>query len=94
METLTALWIGCAIGVGVGAARMGRNGVGWALLALLISPLLGVIFLAIAGTVKEEAAAAPDAPTPLTHVRCPDCRELVLKEARLCKHCHCKLVPQ
>ena len=36
----------------------------------------------------------PNAPTPETHVRCPDCRELVLKEARVCKHCDCKLVPQ
>lgn len=33
-------------------------------------------------------------PTPDTHVRCPDCRELVLREARVCKHCGCKLVPQ
>lgn len=36
----------------------------------------------------------PDTPSPDTHVRCPDCKELVLKEARVCKHCHCKLVPQ
>lgn len=33
-------------------------------------------------------------PTPETHVKCPDCRELVLNEARVCKHCGCKLVPQ
>ena len=32
-------------------------------------------------------------PTPETHVKCPDCRELVLAEARVCKHCGCKLVP-
>ncbi len=29
-----------------------------------------------------------------THVRCPDCRELVLREARKCKHCGSALVPQ
>jgi predicted RNA-binding Zn-ribbon protein involved in translation (DUF1610 family) len=33
------------------------------------------------------------APTSQTHVKCPDCRELVLKEARVCKHCHCQLIP-
>lgn len=33
-------------------------------------------------------------PSPDTHVRCPDCRELVLMTARTCKHCGCKLVPQ
>lgn len=29
-----------------------------------------------------------------THVKCPDCKELVLKDARKCKHCGCTLVPQ
>jgi len=33
-------------------------------------------------------------PTPETHVKCPDCAELVKKEARVCKHCGCKLIPQ
>jgi hypothetical protein len=34
------------------------------------------------------------APHPKTHVKCPDCREFVLKEATICKHCSCKLIPQ
>jgi TM2 domain-containing membrane protein YozV len=33
-------------------------------------------------------------PNPLTHVKCPDCRELVFKDARKCKHCGTSLVPQ
>ena len=33
-------------------------------------------------------------PHPDTHVKCPDCKELVLREARVCKHCGCKLMPQ
>lgn len=33
-------------------------------------------------------------PSPDTHVRCPDCAELVRREARKCKHCGCALVPQ
>lgn len=33
-------------------------------------------------------------PTPETHVKCPDCRELVRADANVCKHCRCKLVPQ
>lgn len=32
--------------------------------------------------------------TPDTHVRCPDCRELVRKDARKCKHCGTALIPQ
>ncbi len=34
------------------------------------------------------------APNPDTHVKCPDCREFVLKDARKCKHCGCNLIPQ
>ena len=33
-------------------------------------------------------------PNEDTHVKCPDCRELVLKDARKCKHCGCNLTPQ
>lgn len=28
-----------------------------------------------------------------THVRCPDCKELVRKDARKCRHCGTPLVP-
>jgi hypothetical protein len=40
------------------------------------------------------ATVANDAPTPATHVRCPECRELVIHDARKCKHCGCALIPQ
>lgn len=33
-------------------------------------------------------------PTPDTHVKCPDCAELILRDAKVCKHCGCKLRPQ
>lgn len=33
-------------------------------------------------------------PMPDTHVRCPDCAELVRREAKKCKHCGCALIPQ
>ena len=39
-------------------------------------------------------ASGPVMATPETHVRCPDCRELVLRDARKCKHCGSALVPQ
>ena len=32
-------------------------------------------------------------PNPDTHVKCPDCKELVFKEANKCPHCNCKLIP-
>ena len=39
-------------------------------------------------------SAGPVVATPETHVRCPDCREFVLRDARKCKHCGSALVPQ
>ena len=36
----------------------------------------------------------PDAPTPETHVRCPECREVVRSDARVYRYCGCKLIPQ
>lgn len=41
------------------------------------------------GQDRERAAL----PRPGTHVRCPDCAELVLRQARICKHCGCRLRP-
>jgi hypothetical protein len=55
---------------------------------VIISPLIAGIVLLLAGRAGEEP------PSPSTHVKCPDCRELVLNEARVCKHCGCRLVPQ
>lgn len=42
------------------------------------------------------ASGRPGGPatTPETHIKCPDCAELIKKEAKVCKHCGCKLVPQ
>lgn len=33
-------------------------------------------------------------PNSATHLKCPDCAETVRKEAKICRHCGCKLVPQ
>lgn len=43
-----------------------------------------------AGSARDD----PAMPTAETHVKCPDCAELVRKEAKVCKHCGCRLVPQ
>ena len=71
----------------------------------LVVVVLGYVFFSAPGVILHilcivGAASGnpfkpdPNAPTPETHVMCPDCRELVLKDARVCKHCGCKLVPQ
>ena len=53
--------------------------------------LVGWLWAAIwcsTGNVEEKG------PDPKTHVKCPECRELVLRDARKCKHCGCRLIPQ
>jgi hypothetical protein len=60
-------------------------------LVLVITIPLHLIYGAVSGMTRP--TRDPDAPTPDTHVRCPDCKELVHKEARRCKHCGITLVP-
>lgn len=33
-------------------------------------------------------------PNPTTHIKCPDCKELIVKEAAVCKHCGCRLISE
>lgn len=91
---LAFFWFGFAILCGLMASKAGRSGFGYFLLACIISPLICFLLLAILGNATADDALAPGTPTPETHVKCPDCRELILKEARVCKHCGCRLLPQ
>jgi len=92
MDVFVLFWIGLAIVIGMAAGSRGRSGFGWFLLALVISPLLALILIALMPSLARPAGAEA-APTTATHVKCPDCAELILKEARVCKHCGCKLTP-
>jgi phosphate/sulfate permease len=51
-------WIGFAIAVGFWADSKGRNGFGWGLLSLVISPLLGAIILFFVSLKDQENAEA------------------------------------
>lgn len=88
------VWLVFSCVVGAGASARGRSGFGWFLLSALISPLLALVLLLLLPRLNA-AAAVSDAEraTPETHVRCPDCRELVRMDARKCKHCGSALVP-
>jgi hypothetical protein len=77
-------WFMFSIIVGVGASTRGRNGGGWFLLALVISPLLaGLLVLALP---KLEGRI-----NPRTTRKCPFCAELIKPEATMCKHCRSEL---
>lgn len=81
---LVFFWFAFAVVVAVAAGSRGRSWLGWFLLSLVISPLLTLILVLVLPSIKDRA-------TPETHVRCPDCRELVLIGAKVCKHCGAKL---
>lgn len=91
MDLFIPLLVSLALSVLVGllaSKKFDRSGFGFFVLSCLLSPILGIIILMLMG--KKDA----NKPNPSTHVKCPDCRELVLKDARVCKHCGCKLIPQ
>lgn len=89
MIAIIFFWLLFAVVVGMIASSRGRSGFGWFILACLISPLLAGLFLLLSSNLATKA----ERPNPSTHVKCPDCAELVLAEANVCKHCGCKLVP-
>jgi hypothetical protein len=82
MEILL-FWLVGAIVVAIAAGARGRSGLGWFVLAVILSPLIALVLVLVMPNLKLAAAAAAGMPSPATHVKCPDCRELVLMEARV-----------
>lgn len=89
------LWVLFSVIVGAIANSNGRSGLAWFLIGLLFSPLIGLVFVLIAGkspdTVRANVQAA--APTESTHVRCSQCYELIMPQARICRHCRVERQP-
>ena len=56
MEIVVVLWLLLSVGVGYLASERGRSGVGWALLSILTSPLLGFIIVLLTRDLKVEAS--------------------------------------
>lgn len=94
---IIGFWFLCAVVVGIVASTFGRSGFVWFLLSIVMSPLLAGILVLVLPRVGDAAVARDEAGeriSPDSHVRCPDCRELVRKDARKCKHCGTALIPQ
>ena len=78
----TLFWLGLAIVVGVAGDTRGRNGFGWFILAIVISPLLAGLLL-IALPRLENRSAMADAPMK----KCPYCAQMIPAEALVCHLC-------
>lgn len=57
---------------------------------LLVTVPLHLVYAAMKRNERRRQALEP---SPRTHVRCPDCKTLVHKEARKCAACGAGLVP-
>ena len=97
---LAQLLYGCAADITVPLADGARIANIPLILAARNAQIGGLVCMALAVLMLIAARPAPkrllesDAPNPDTHVRCPDCRELVRMDASKCRHCGTALVPQ
>lgn len=79
------------------AHTKGRFAFGWFIISFMLSPLVGGLIIAILPKAGKAALPRDEMGNVISadsHVRCPDCRELVRKDARKCKHCGTVLTPQ
>lgn len=89
------IWMLFAIVTAIVASSRGRSGAGWLVLGFFggFFALILVALLPSLNPAQPVMVAGGEVATPETHVRCPDCRELVRMDARKCKHCGTSLTP-
>lgn len=93
MESVLILWLLSVILAGVVAAGKDRSVIGWVLLASVFSFLALIVVAVLPSQKTVPVVAGGEVATPETHVRCPDCKELVRADAVVCYHCHRSLTP-
>lgn len=78
-------WLLFGVTAAIIANSKGRCAFGWFCFGALFGPFS--LMVAALPSLKSPHGS----PTPETHVICPDCAEFIRKEARVCKHCGCKI---
>lgn len=79
------IWVTLAGVTAVVASRKGRSGFGFFCLAFFLSPLIGLIAVAIAK--PDTAVLEAEQIQGGTMKKCPYCAELVKVDARVCRYC-------
>lgn len=84
MEWLLMFWVGSLVLAPLAASGRGRSAFVWFALALIFGPLALLAVLVMGSATR--AASPTDG-----RYKCPQCAELVMLEAKVCKHCHARL---
>lgn len=82
-------YMAACVAVSYVASSRGRSNLLWGLGAIVFSPMV----MGYLAACLPHADATIETKNPNTHVKCPECRELVNRYATKCPHCHTTLEP-